>query len=247
MSKPLVLRSDARAYDRHSTRNFSAPNSCHRTYTSTNLPTYFRRDGYNGRDPRDGGEKKSKKDKKQKKHKKSSKREQRRNSSAERSPSPRRNSSNDLGDRDTERRRQADRGGDDRRTRRAGDDRKREDPPDNDDDVDRKRRRRDASGGDRNGGNSDTATIRRKNDNDSGRRSDSRERQPEPSEGAWLRANIRVRVVHKSYAGGRAYLGKGRVVDVPRIGQATVRMDLGELVLEGDLAVMFFFVFLSRP
>ncbi|CAN0555010.1 unnamed protein product, partial [Ectocarpus sp. 12 AP-2014] len=50
---------------------------------------------------------------------------------------------------------------------------------------------------------------------------------------AWLRANIRVRVIHKSYGGGRAYLGKGRVVDVPRVGQATVRMDLGELVLEG--------------
>eukprot|EP00903_Cladosiphon_okamuranus_P008182 g7881.t1 len=48
---------------------------------------------------------------------------------------------------------------------------------------------------------------------------------------AWLRPNIRVRVVHKSYAG--AYLGKGRVVDVPRIGQATVRMDVGDLVLEG--------------
>lgn len=48
---------------------------------------------------------------------------------------------------------------------------------------------------------------------------------------AWLRPNIRVRVVRKSYA--RAYLGKGRVVDVPRIGQATVRMDLGDLVLEG--------------
>lgn len=51
---------------------------------------------------------------------------------------------------------------------------------------------------------------------------------------AWLRPNIRVRVIHKSYGGGRAYLGKGRVVDVPRVGQATVRMDLGELVLEGD-------------
>ncbi|CAM9910351.1 unnamed protein product [Ectocarpus sp. 6 AP-2014] len=50
---------------------------------------------------------------------------------------------------------------------------------------------------------------------------------------AWLQANIRVRVIHKSYGGGRAYLGKGRVVDVPRVGQATVRMDLGELVLEG--------------
>lgn len=50
----------------------------------------------------------------------------------------------------------------------------------------------------------------------------------------WLRANIRVRVVSKSYAGGRAYLGKGRVVDVPRVGEATVRMDLGELVLEGE-------------
>lgn len=53
------------------------------------------------------------------------------------------------------------------------------------------------------------------------------------SEPPWLRANIRVRVIHKTYAGGRAYLSKGRVVDVPRRGEATVRMDNGELVLEG--------------
>ncbi|CAN0404221.1 unnamed protein product, partial [Scytosiphon promiscuus] len=52
-------------------------------------------------------------------------------------------------------------------------------------------------------------------------------------ERSWLRASIRVRVVHKSYARGRAYLRKGRVVDVPRMGEATVRMDLGDLVLEG--------------
>lgn len=54
------------------------------------------------------------------------------------------------------------------------------------------------------------------------------------SRATWLRPNIRVRVVHKSYASGRAYLGKGRVVDVPRLGEATVRMDVADLVLEGD-------------
>lgn len=50
----------------------------------------------------------------------------------------------------------------------------------------------------------------------------------------WLRPDIRVRVVHKSYAGGRAHLGKGRVIDVPKPGEATVRMDSGGLILEGE-------------
>lgn len=60
------------------------------------------------------------------------------------------------------------------------------------------------------------------------------------SEKAWLRSNIRVRVVHKSYAGGRAYLGKGKVVDVPRVGEATIRMDLGDVVLEGTFLFLWF-------
>lgn len=59
------------------------------------------------------------------------------------------------------------------------------------------------------------------------------------SDKAWLRSNIRVRVVHKSYAGGRAYLGKGKVVDVPRVGEATVRMDHDDVVLEGKFTVSF--------
>lgn len=61
----------------------------------------------------------------------------------------------------------------------------------------------------------------------------------ETLEPTWLRNNIRVRVVHKSYAGGRAYLGKGTVVDVPCVGEATVSMDLGSLVLEGNVNVLF--------
>lgn len=56
----------------------------------------------------------------------------------------------------------------------------------------------------------------------------------------WLRPNIRVRVVHKSYAGGRAYRSKGRVIDVPRPGEATVRMDAGSLVLEGTMRSLMF-------
>ncbi|CAN0495557.1 unnamed protein product, partial [Hapterophycus canaliculatus] len=159
-------------------------------------------------------------------------REQGRSNSGERRssspPDRHRRYGDERGDRDTGRRRQADRGGEDERMGRRGEGRKGKTPPD--DDADRKRRRRDTAG-DRDGGTSFTSGSGRsnKNDNDRRHRSDSREPQPtpapEPPAGAWLRANIRVRVVHKSYAGGRAYLGKGRVVDVPRIGQATVRMD----------------------
>ncbi|CAB1099405.1 unnamed protein product [Ectocarpus sp. CCAP 1310/34] len=109
-----------------------------------------------------------------------------------------------------------------------------------DDEVDRYRRRdgrRDDDDGGRGRRDDIPAEKSRRDDGDSerGRYSDGNAgnggRQSGPP--AWLRANIRVRVIHKSYGGGRAYLGKGRVVDVPRVGQATVRMDLGELVLEG--------------
>ena len=123
-------------------------------------------------------------------------------------------------------------------------------PPHSDDDERGTRRRPIPSDRDSRGrnedGRRDDASLNRKRPRDAGGRNGFDEERTNiaggggggggSSERSWLRANIRVRVVHKSYAGGRAYLGKGKVVDVPRMGEATVRMDLGNVVVEGELA-----------
>jgi hypothetical protein len=48
----------------------------------------------------------------------------------------------------------------------------------------------------------------------------------------WLRENIRVKVVSKTLSDGRAYLQKGQILDVYKLGECSMRLD-GGAVLEG--------------
>ncbi|KAJ1425311.1 hypothetical protein B484DRAFT_451111 [Ochromonadaceae sp. CCMP2298] len=55
---------------------------------------------------------------------------------------------------------------------------------------------------------------------------------PLPPRVYWLRENIRVKVVSKTLSDGRAYLQKGQILDVYKLGECSVRLD-GGAVLEG--------------